>query len=351
VPATFADGAQGRGPSGHGADAARPALGLSIGATNLAAVTAGRAITRRPVLTLYRERPPEVGVPSENPRLDRPGLVITDFVDRVADPRGIVAPDGSLHRGEALLADALRALAHAATGGHALPERVAVTYPAHWEAQAVDTLGGALRGLSDWLLLIPDAAAALFAVRADPGIPAGGTVAVCDFGGSGTDITLMDAAADDYHAAAATVRHLDFCGHLIDQLLVTAVMANLPGTGSFGQGIGRLSRLRAGCRKAKEQLSSSTVATLTAEVRLTRNELDDAIHPSLTTFVAVLEKTLADNGIRDLAAVVSVGGGANIPAVTTALSRHFRVPIVTTRHPQLAAALGGALRAAQTAAP
>ena len=40
------------------------------------------------------------------------------------------------------------------------------------------------------LTLIPDAAAALFAVRANPGIPARGTVAVCDFGGSGTSITL-----------------------------------------------------------------------------------------------------------------------------------------------------------------
>ena len=65
------------------AEGARPALGLSIGSTYLAAVTADHAITRKPVLTLFRQRPPEVGVPSENPRLDEPGLVITDFVDRV----------------------------------------------------------------------------------------------------------------------------------------------------------------------------------------------------------------------------------------------------------------------------
>ncbi|HXY63857.1 MAG TPA: hypothetical protein VEI45_05745, partial [Mycobacterium sp.] len=65
------------------ADVGRSALGLSVGATNLAAVTAERAVTRRPVLTLYRQRPPEVGVPSENPMLNEPGLVISDFVDRV----------------------------------------------------------------------------------------------------------------------------------------------------------------------------------------------------------------------------------------------------------------------------
>ncbi len=54
------------------ADGARPALGLSIGATNLAAVTPDHSITRRPVLTLFRQRPPEVGVPSENPGLTSP---------------------------------------------------------------------------------------------------------------------------------------------------------------------------------------------------------------------------------------------------------------------------------------
>ncbi len=344
-------------------DGAGPALGLSIGATNLAAVTADRAITRKPVLTLYWERPPEVGVPSENPGLDRPGLVITDFVNRVLDPRGVVAADGSVHRSEALIADGLRALAYAATGGGALPDNVAVTYPAHWTAQVVDALGAALSGVPEWsnsarpLLLIPDAAATLLAVRANPGIPPRGTVAVCDFGGSGTNITLMDAAGD-YHALAPTVRHHEFSGQLIDQALLTTVIANMPSTASFDPSgtaaIGSLSRLRAGCRNAKEQLSASTVATLTdgltgtrGEIQLTRHELDDAIRAALTNFVAVLDETLAHNGIRDLVAVVSAGGGANIPAVTTMLSQHLRVPVVTTPRPQLTSAIGAALRAAR----
>lgn len=346
------------------ADGARPALGLSIGSTNLAAVTASLAITRKPVLTLYRQRRPEVGVPSENPRLDQPGLVITDFVDRVGDPVGIVASDGSVHRSEALLADGLRALAYAATGGRPLPEGVAVTYPAHWSAKSVDATGAALGRVSEWSnqarppLLMPDAAAALFAARANPGIPARGTVAVCDFGGSGTSITLMDAAGD-YEPVAPTVRHHDFSGDLIDQALLTSVMANVPNTGSFDtSAIGALSRLRTACRSAKERLSSNTVTTLADDIRLTRNELDEAIREPLNNFVTVLDETLRRNGIHDLVAVVSVGGGANIPAVTTILSGHLRVPVVTSPRPQLAAAIGGALRAsrpedtsATTAAP
>lgn len=345
------------------ADGATPALGLSIGATNLAAVTADHAVSRKPVLTLYQQRPPEVGVPSENPRLDEPGLVITGFVDRVGDPIGIVAADGSVHRSEVLLADALRALAYTANGNNTLPASLAVTHPAHWGTSAVEALGSALSSVTEWssparpITLIPDAAATLFAVRANPGIPARGTVAVCDFGGSGTSITLMDAAGD-YRPLVPTVRHQDFCGDLIDQAVLTAVLANVPSTGGFDpsgtSAIGSLSRLRVACRVAKEQLSSSTATTLAAElpgvggdVRLTRNELDDAIRDSLSNFVSALDETLTRNAIRDLVAVLSVGGGAHVPAVTTMLSGHFRVPVVTTLRPQLAAAIGAALRASR----
>lgn len=344
------------------ADRPRPALGLSIGATNLAAVTADHAITRKPVLTLYRQRPPEVGVPSENPKLDEPGLVLTDFVDRVGDPVGIVAADGSMHRSEALVADALRALAYSATGGRPLPDSVAVSYPVHWGPAAVDALGNALSRVSEWshrehpLSLIPDAAAALFAVRANPGIPARGTIAVCDFGGSGTSITLVDVATE-YQPVAATVRDHDFSGDMIDQLLLTYVMSELPNTSSFDpastSAIGSLTRLRGQCRVAKEQLSSSTVATLAdemprGEIRLTRNELEDTIRGPLDGFVRLLEQTLGRNGIHasSLAGIVSVGGGASIPAVTTTLSGYFGVPVITTPRPQLTAAIGGALRAA-----
>lgn len=199
------------------ANGAGTALGLSIGATNLAAVTSDHAVTRKPVLTRYPDRPAEVGVPAENPRLQGPGVVITGFVNWVGDPRPVVASDGSVHRSEILLADALRALAYAATGGRALPDDIAVTYPAHWESAAVEALGAALGEIPEWsrrarpIVLIPDAAAALLAVRTSPGLPARGTVAVCDFGGSGTSITLMDADGD-YRALSPTVRHRDFSG-------------------------------------------------------------------------------------------------------------------------------------------
>ncbi len=345
------------------ADGERSALGLSVGATNLAAVTADRAVTRKPVLTLYRQRPPEVGVPSENPKLNEPGLVITDFVDRVGDPAGIAAADNTTHRSETLLADALRALAYTATDGRPLPDAVAVTHPAHWDPAAVNSMRVALSRVSEWsrgrLVLLPDSEAALFALNANPGIPDSGIVAVCDFGGSGTTLSLVD-AADGYRAVAPAVRHTEFSGDRIDQALLTHVIDDLSTGGSFDtsatSAIGSLKQLRTACRYAKERLSSANATALTAdvpgyrgEIRLTRDDLEDAIRQPLDSFIGFFHDVLQLNGIRleDLAAVASVGGGASIPFVTRTLSEQSGALVISAPRPHLTAAVGAALRAAR----
>jgi Hsp70 protein len=341
----------------------RSALGLSVGATNLAAVTAERAVTRKPVLTLFRQRPPEVGVPSENPMLNEPGLVISDFVDRVGDPDDIVVADGTTHRSETLVADALRALSYAVTDGRALPDAVAVTHPAHWGPTAVDSVRVALGRVSEWsrgpLTLLPDSVAALMALQANPGVPNRGIIAVCDFGGTGTTVALLD-AADGYQAVGPAVRYREFSGDLIDQALLTHVVADLSSAGSFDtsatSAIGSLTRLRGACRHAKEELSSTIAITLTADVPgyrgdilVTRDELDDAIRQPLERFITVVHEILQRNGIRaeDLTAIALVGGGASIPTVTTTLSEQLGAPIITAPRPQLTAATGAALRAAR----
>ena len=343
------------------ADVGRSALGLSVGATNLAAVTAERALTRRSVLTLYRQRPPEVGVPSENPMLNEPGLVITDFVDRVGGPDNIVAADGSTHRSETVIADALRALSYAATDGRGLPDAVAVTHPAHWGPAAVEAVRVALSRVAEWadgrLTLLSDSAAALIALQGNPGVPHRGIIAVCDFGGTGTTVALVD-AANGYLAVAPPVRHRELSGDLIDQALLTHVVAELSSAGSFDtaatSAIGSLAGLRSACRRAKEQLSSTIATTLNADVpgyrgdiRVTRAELDDAIRQPLDGFLAVVHETLQRNGIRpeDLVAIASVGGGASIPKLTTTLSEQLGAPIITAPRPHLTAAVGAALRA------
>ncbi|MGE2724000.1 Hsp70 family protein [Mycolicibacterium pulveris] len=335
-------------------------VGLSVGATNLAAVVVGRAaLVRSPVLTRYPHRPPEVGVPSENPRLNERGLILTDFVDRVGDPVGIVAADGTTHRADVVLSEALRAMLYA-LGGRRMPSGpVTVTHPAHWRPTAVEALRTALAAIPEFQSapVLPDATAALTALRDDPGVPARGVIALCDFGGSGTSITLVD-AANGYTPVGPTVRHTDFSGDLVDQALLSHVIEDLAAAGAVDlsgtSAIGSLTRLRAQCRGAKERLSTASATTLVAElpghrseVRVTRTELDEAIRQPVADLIAVLQDTLDRNGIHsaNLAAVASVGGGARIPVITTALSEHLRVPVITTGHPELAAAIGAGLAA------
>ena len=148
-------------------------VGLSVGATNLTAVAVGRtAVTRSAVVTLFPNRAVEVGVPSENPRLnsDDRGVIITDFVDRVGDPVGIVAPDGTTHPGEGLLAEALSAMLYEVTGGRGTADPVVVTHPAHWRPATVDALRHALSEIPELssAALVSDASAALTALRDDP---------------------------------------------------------------------------------------------------------------------------------------------------------------------------------------
>jgi hypothetical protein len=326
----------------------------------LRAVVVGRsAVTRSPVLTRYPHRPSEVGVPSENPRLDEPGLIITDFVDRVGDPVPIVASDGSSHRAETLVAEALRSLVNALTGDRPPDGPVGVTHPAHWSPSAVEALRGALDGM----LLTSDAAASLTALQDDPGVPAKGIIALCDVGGTGASITLAD-AANGFQPIGPTIRYPDFSGDLVDQALLSRVVGDLATSGSVDlsstSAIGSLSRLRGQCRAAKERLSTSAVTSLAvelpgnrAEVRVTRTELDDAIREPLDGFIGVLQDTLQRSGIRqgDLVAVAAVGGGARLPILVTSLSEHLRVPVITSPRPELAAAIGGGLKAIRGLVP
>ncbi len=129
-------------------------LGLAVGATNLAGMGAGqRAVIRPAAVTVGR------------------GLTLTGFVDRVGDPIPLVAHDGSAHRPEMLLAEALDGVAH--NSAVTAVSDVAVAVPAHWRASMVDALRGALRSKPGLARspLISDAAAAVTALRSNPGLP------------------------------------------------------------------------------------------------------------------------------------------------------------------------------------
>ncbi|MBY0290532.1 MAG: Hsp70 family protein [Mycobacteriaceae bacterium] len=338
-------------------------LGLSIGMTNLVAARMGRPpVMRRSVLTLFEDRAAEVGVPSEysgDPSIRPSGMVLTGFVERVGDPVPLVAADGSAHRGEQVLVEALDAMARTVGGG----APIAIAVPAHWGAATVGALRGALRATPSLApngvapALVPDSVAALSALQAAPGLPSSGVVVLCDFGGSGTSVTLADAGAN-YDTIGETVRYADFSGDQIDQALLNHVVAGIAEASDADPAntaaVGSLAKLRNDCRLAKERLSAETAAAVHAElpgfasdVRVTRTELEQLIAAPLTGFLHTVEEALQRNNIAaaDVSAVATVGGGANIPLVTQQLSTRLRAPVVTTPQSQVNVAAGAAVLA------
>ena len=329
-------------------------LGLSVGATNLVAARAGRApVTRRSVLTVFTDRAPEVGLPSENPNLGGQGLVLGGFVDRVGDPVPLVASDGSSHRGEQVLAEALDAMAHTVGGGN--PITIAV--PAHWSGNVVAALQGALRnkpGLAN-AALVPDSIAALAGLRTAGNLPSSGVVALVDLGGSGTSVTLADAGAQ-LAPIGATLRYPEFSGDLIDQALLNHVINGIADAGAADPAgtaaVGSLGRLRDECRRAKERLSAETATAIPAElpgfsseVRVTRSELEQLIEAPLGGLLGAIDELLQHNNIGpgDISAVATVGGGAAIPLVTQRLSERLQAPVSTAPMAAAGVAAGAAL--------
>jgi hypothetical protein len=329
-------------------------LGLSIGAANLVAARADRdPVIRRSVLTLFDQRPSEVGLPQDNPDPAEHGLVMWGFVERVGDRTPLVAADGTKYLGDALTVEALEAMAR--TVGYGAPVTIAV--PAHWSPEQSAALreeffaqpGLAPDGVPP--ALISDATASLTRLRAEPDFPTDGIVAVCDFGASGTTVTLSDAGSD-YAQIGSSVRYRDFSGDAIDQLILDHLRDAVPGDSSGGLAsttrMGSLARLLDHCRRAKEELSTATVTTLPAltgeDVELSRNEFEELIAGPLDAFVATVENILQRNDIptASLATVALVGGGAAIPLLTTRLGDRLGVPIRTAPQPGLSAAIGAA---------
>ncbi|KUI28537.1 molecular chaperone [Mycobacterium sp. IS-1742] len=305
----------------------RTSLGVSLGAANLVAVADGRPIIRPAVLTLG-------------------GSTITGFVDRVGDPVPLIAPDGSAHYGGQLAAAAIEAITRAAHP-YRRPDSVAVAVPAHWSPTAV----AALSAVIPQSTVVSDAVAALTALQANPGLPARGVVALCDFGASGTGITLAD-AGDGFRVIGETVRYDDFSGDLIDQAVLQHVLADLEVDPSGTSAVASLQALREESRAAKERLSVQTATALTgphANVRLTRPELDSLLAGPLAGFVDTVIDVLHRNGVvpAQLAAVATVGGGARIPLVTQRLSEALRLPVITGPYAQVAAAAGAQLLASR----
>ncbi len=333
-------------------------MGLSIGTTNLVAARVGAPpVSRRSILTLYGQRPPEVGLPSENPRLTEAGAVMRGFVERVGDPVPLTAPDGSSHPADRLLADALGAMVD--TVGPA--GSVVVAVPSHWEPAAARALSAALARDPRFSpsgtppRLVSQVLAALVAVQAEPGLTAGGVIVLLDLGVGGTTISLVD--TQGFQPIGESVRYESFSGDQIDKLMLSAVLAAAGDTDPRATAaVGSLARVRDECRQAKERLSTLATTTIPvdmgrvrAEIPFSRGELEDLIDGPINELLASAEGLLARHHrhLTDVSAVAVVGGGANIPLVRQRLSERLHRPVVVPARPAQAGAIGAALMAAR----
>ncbi|MEE9242532.1 MAG: Hsp70 family protein [Mycobacterium sp.] len=338
-------------------------LGLSIGTTKLVAARVGRPpVLRRSILTVFADRSPQVGEPAENPNPGESGVVLRGFVERVGDPVPLAAGDGSVHRGEQVLAAALEEMARLVDGG----SPIAIAVPAYWGPGAVGALRGSLRSLTSLApngvpaALIPDSAAALAALQVAPGLPDRGVIVLVDLGGGGSSITLADAGAN-LNAIGRTVRYPDFSGDALDRAMLDHVVVGIAEVNEDDDArttaAGSLTRLLDECRKAKERLSAETATVVPvelpgfrSEVPMTRAEFEPLISEPFAGLLSAIEDVLRQNAIpvSDVSAVATVGGGAAIPLVSRQLSERLRVPVVTTPQPQLNVAAGAALVANQS---
>jgi hypothetical protein len=318
-------------------------LGLSIGTTNLVAARVGNPpITRRSVL-------------------GRPGQMLSGFVERVGDPVPLVASDGSAHQADELMVEALDGMIMAAGGERSADLSVAV--PAHWNPATLRALREAMRARPRLspngtpARLVSDAVASLTALAANPGLPRQGIVALMDFGGGGTSITLADAASG--YEALETVRLTDFSGEQIDQALLAHVLEGIADSDEVDQegttAVGSLAALREECRRAKETLSEESATDVEfnlpgrrSAVRVTRPELEALITQPLAAVLTELDDMLLRNRIAwaNVSSVALVGGVARMPLINVELSKHTKTPLVTTPHPAFDAAVGAAIFAA-----
>ncbi len=336
-------------------------LGLSIGTTNLVAVRSGKPpVSRRAVLTLFPDRAPELGLPekdSAGPDVDDTGTLMTGFVERVGGSTTLKSADGTSHDPSLLLVEALDALI-SETGGDAATSNITMAVPAHWGSEALQGMQAALNTHADFVhggiapRIVPDSVAALTALNSDSRLPGKGVVALLDFGGGGTSITLADAASD-FTPIGDTLRYEDFSGDLVDQaLMLHALDSAGPSSGADPADtavVGQFAGLREECRLAKERLSTEDTTELALDLpgrrtrlEISRAEFDSLIEERLDGVFAAFDDMLRRNKIRskDLAAVAMAGGTAKIPVVAQRLSSHTKTSVITAIQPGLATAVG-----------
>ena len=243
------------------------------------------------------------------------------------------------------------------------PGQVVLTHPAAWVGARLAALRDAARRaeLGEVTLLPEPVAAAVH--LADDRIETGDHVAVYDLGGGTFDAAILRRTTTGFEPVGAPGGDEHLGGEDFDELLYDAVGEVLAARDPERWELLRASdertwvranaALRDEVRAAKEALSSTPeytiyVPSLDQEVRVTREEVEELVRPSLERSVDELVATVERAGLRlaDVKAVYLVGGSSRIPLASRLISERTGLVPLTWGDPKAAVALGAAQRGA-----
>jgi YVTN family beta-propeller protein len=238
------------------------------------------------------------------------------------------------------------------------PDRVALTYPANWGPYRRELFEEIpqLAGLRNQVALTePEAAAAYYGASRILG--EGDTLAVYDLGGGTFDATVLR-KQNGVVGVVGDPEGIERLGGIdFDEAIIQWI--NYQHGGALAeldlsepQSAAAMAKLRQECVQAKEALSADTETTIPVLLlnrhffaRLTRGEFEGMIRAPIESTIGTLIRAVhtARLDVRQLSAVLLVGGSSRIPLIERMIAAEIGCPTVTDAHPKYAVALGAAM--------
>ena len=242
-------------------------------------------------------------------------------------------------------ADLLRAMAAAVTEqAQQAPDGVVITVPAYFdEAQRQATKDAATLANLNVLRLINEPTAAVLAYGLDE---AGeGISVIYDLGGGTFDVSVLDLQQGVFQVLA-TGGDAALGGDDIDQAIFNWLQQQTGQTASSADTRLWLNQ----CRTAKETLSSTNAAELTAAettVTLSREVFEALLQPFVNRTIKACRTALKDANIKadEVNNIVLVGGSTRIPLVQQKVAALFKREPLCSLDPDRVVALGAAMQA------
>jgi actin-like ATPase involved in cell morphogenesis len=277
-------------------------------------------------------------------RLEEPGPIVLD--SQTADPLALT---------EALIGTVIsRASAPGEWPGH-----LVLTHPLRLGTRVEELFEqAASRVTTSEVMLVPEPIAAMAKLAHDVELALDTTAVVLDFGGSSFDVTLVRRTETGFDLIGEPASLPEFGGFDVDNAVLAHVedMLGIDVTTRVDiadhEGMFALRRLRAACRRAKEELSSvhETVIDvdlpdIQTQVTIARDDLERGIGTALAEAVDLVPAVLADAGLtlEDLHVALVVGGSSRIPLLSHLITERLGLPIVADPLPELTVSLGAAL--------